>query len=219
MKIKWIGQSGFIIDDLMIDPWLKKYESFGIDAPYKLKKEDKDIKIIIITHAHEDHFLGAWEFAKEVDATVAGTPETIGPAMAQGITKLEMMNIGGPIDTNGWKINLVHAFHTGNPTGAILKKGGLTIYHAGDTGLFGDMKMIGELFKPDVAILPIGGRFTMDEEQAAIAAKWLGAKTVLPMHYNTFPMIEADSKKFKELVEKTTDSKVIILAVGEETNI
>jgi len=218
MKIKWIGHSGFIIDDLMIDPWLKKYEAMGLDAPYKLKEEDKDIKIIVITHAHEDHFLGAWDFAKEKNIVVAGTPETVGPAMAQGIN-VEMMNIGGLVQTQGWKVNLVHAFHTGNPTGAIMKKDGLVIYHAGDTGLFSDMKMIGEIFKPDVAILPIGGRFTMDEEQAAIAAKWIGAKTIIPMHYNTFPMVVADPKKFKELVEKTTDSKVIILEVGEETNI
>ena len=218
MKIKWIGHSGFIIDDLMIDPWLIKYEAFGVDAPYKLKEEDKNITTIVITHSHEDHLLGVFDFAKEVDATIVGTPETVGPGAGQGC-KAQMLNIGGPISVNGWEIRLVQAFHTGNPTGAILKKDGLTIYHAGDTGLFSDMKMIGELFKPDIAILPIGGRFTMDEKDAALASKWIGAKKVIPAHYNTFPLITADPKKFEELVLKESGAKTLIFSVGEEKEI
>jgi L-ascorbate metabolism protein UlaG (beta-lactamase superfamily) len=212
MKLKWLGHAGFKIDDLMIDPWMK--EALGLKPSYNFKEEDKEVKLAVITHNHDDHFAGIFEVAKEKDIILVSTPETVMPAMQQGI-KAEMMNIGGPITVAGWKITLVLAFHTGGATGAILEKNGTVIYHAGDTGLFGDMKLIGEIYKPDVALLPIGGRFTMDEEQAAKAAEFLGAKKVIPMHYNTFPMILADPEKFKKL----TKAEVIIMKVGEEIEI
>jgi L-ascorbate metabolism protein UlaG (beta-lactamase superfamily) len=218
MKVKWLGHAGFKIEDAMIDPWVDRLEAFGMDAPYKLKEEDKEIKLIVITHGHDDHSAGAWNLAKETDATLAGTSENIGQGMAMGI-KSEMMNIGGPVHTAGWKVRLVQAFHTGNPTGAILEKDGLVIYHAGDTGIFGDMKMIGELFKPDIALLPIGGRFTMDVDDAVKAAELIGAKHIIPMHFNTFPMIQADPHHFKKLVEEKTKSKVHILQIGQEIDL
>ncbi|MFH1174427.1 MAG: metal-dependent hydrolase [archaeon] len=219
MDIKFLGHAGFIVEDVLIDPWLERMESFGLDAPYTLTKEDKArIKIIIITHGHEDHMLGAINLAKEIHATMVGMGENIGEAMVQGI-HVEVLNIGGPIDVHGWKIQFVPAFHSGNAAGVVLSKNGKTTYHAGDTGLFSDMKLIGELHELDVALLPIGGRFTMDGVQAAKAAAYLNAKHVIPMHYNTFPLITADPEAFKALVEKNTSSKVKLLHIGETVSL
>ena len=215
MKIKWLGHSGFKIDKIMVDPWTERIESMGVDAPYKLKKEDENIDAIVITHGHEDHYMGAWNLAKKTKATVVGTGETIMPAMSMGL-KCEMMNIGGSVNAGGWKITLVYAAHTGNATGVILEKDDWVIYHAGDTGLFGDMEFIGKHYKPCIAILPIGGRFTMDVSEATTAAQLLGAKYVIPMHYNTFPMITANPAEFKKNVEAHKKSEVRVMKVGEE---
>jgi L-ascorbate metabolism protein UlaG (beta-lactamase superfamily) len=215
MKIKWLGHAGFKIDNIMIDPWIERIDSLQMDAPYTLKDEDRLIKGIVITHNHEDHFTGSWNLAKEQDATVIGTPESVMPAAMLGI-KNEMMNMGGPLHVAGWNVRLVPAMHTGFPTGVILEKNGMVVYHSGDTGLFGDMKLIGQLYKPDIALLPIGGRFTMNEDDAAIAAEMIGAKHVIPMHYNTFPLINADPQHFKKLVESKGKSKVHVLSIGQE---
>ena len=218
MHLKWLGHAGFKIGDLLVDPWVERLEAFGMEAPHTWTDIDKDAKVIVVTHGHEDHFVGAFALAKERNMTVMGTGESIGPAMAMGV-KSEMMNMGGPVEAHGWKVTLVPAWHTGNATGAILQKDGKTIYHTGDTCIFGDMKLIGEMYHPDVVLLPIGGRFTMDITQAVLAAKMIGAKLVIPMHYNTFPMVQADAQAFKKQVESTTGSKVKVLAIGEETTI
>jgi L-ascorbate metabolism protein UlaG (beta-lactamase superfamily) len=119
---------------------------------------------------------------------------------------------------------LVQAFHTntapdgtavGQAAGYIVDIGGTTIYHAGDTCLFGDMKLIAERTPPDVALLPIGGHYTMDRHDAATAADLIGAPTVIPMHYNTFPAIEADAEAFRADVESKTSSTVVILLPGD----
>ncbi|MBW2967139.1 metal-dependent hydrolase [Candidatus Woesearchaeota archaeon] len=215
MKIKYLGHASFKIGDLLVDPWLEEVKEMGLTAPHKWTAEDKDAKVMVITHDHPDHLQGAFDLAKKNKMTVAGLLDTVMPAMQQGVNT-ELMNVGGPVETGGWKIALVPAIHSGNATGAILKKGKLTVYHAGDTALFSDMKLIGRIYKPDVAILPIGGRFTMDEFQASIAAQYIGADIVIPMHYNTFPLIQADPHKFRQMVEDQTKSKVRIMDVGEE---
>ncbi len=213
MKIKWLGHAGFKLDNLLVDPWIGEIPAWHIKPNYELSEEDKKCSVIAVTHDHPDHQQGSAEIAKQSGATVVGMFESVLPAIKEG-AKAELMNCGGPVEVNGWKIALTPAFHTGAAAGMIFKKDGKTIYHAGDTCLFSDMKLIKELYRPEIALLPIGGRFTMDEYQAAKAVEYLGVKKVIPMHYNTFPLIEADPGKFKELVSGNVE--VIILNPGEE---
>ncbi len=102
----------------------------------------------------------------------------------------------------------------GEAAGVVIRMDGVTVYHAGDTALFSDMKLIGELYHPDVALLPIGGRFTMDSAAAMMAAAYIGAPMVIPIHYNTWPAIEQDADAFKEAVDRTTDMQVMVLPPG-----
>ncbi|MFT4249987.1 MAG: metal-dependent hydrolase [Candidatus Woesearchaeota archaeon] len=202
MEIEFLGHAGFRINNVLIDPWIKKFPVQTIP------------QAIIITHDHFDHHEGAFEFANKHNIPVIGTPETIKPAKKQ-----IGMNIGGPSTNAGFEISFVQALHTANPTGAILKQEGKTVYHTGDTGLFSDMKLIGELHKPDVMLVCVGGNFTMDIYQAAQAVAFVKPRIVIPMHYDTFPTIQADTQAFKQLVEKTTDAQVQIMRVGDVTTV
>ncbi len=203
MKIKFLGHSAFLIDDLLIDPFIK-------DNPIcPVKIEDIKCKIICITHDHWDHIGDSFEIAKNNDATLVGVSDTVKKAEEVGI-KTEHMNIGGMVKLGDWEIILVPATHSGNPSGFILKKD-KTVYHAGDTGLFMDMMLIGG-YNIDVALLPIGGRYTMDIEQAVEACKLLKCKKAIPMHYNTWEVIKANPEEFK----KKAPCEVIILKPGEE---
>ncbi len=221
MKIKWLGHAGFRIDDLIVDPWTMEIPGFGLKNNYALSAEDKEgIKVVCSTHRHEDHFLGGFEIAKETGAVFVAGMELATEAMQAGC-KVEFMNIGGTIETSGWKISMVPALHSAstNPSGFVFQKDGKTIYHAGDTGLSKEMEFTGKHFSIDVALLPIGGRFTMDAKEAVKAVKILKPKIVVPMHYNTFPMISADANAFKKAVEKETSAKATVLSPGEETEI
>lgn len=202
MKIKFLGHSAFLIDDLLIDPYIKE------NPVCTVKVEDIKCKIICITHDHQDHLGDAFEIAKNNNAIIVGIFDIVRKAEEQGL-KTELMNIGGPLKVGDWLIRLVPATHSGNPVGFVLKKN-KTIYHAGDTGLFMDMMLIGE-YKIDIALLPIGGRYTMDIEQAVEACKLLKCKTAIPMHYNTWDFIKADPEEFK----KKTSCEVVILKPGE----
>jgi len=141
------------------------------------------------------------------------------------------MNIGGTIVLDGVSFTMTPALHSGwieeagiaagggAAAGFVIRMDGTAVYHAGDTGLFSDMKLIGELYRPDVALLPIGGRYTMGPEEAMMAAQFIGAKTIIPIHYNTWKKIEQDPVPFKTAIERTTDMKVRILRPGETMEI
>ena len=202
MEIQFIGHAGFRIDNVLIDPWVNQF------------KIDSTPDAIILTHEHFDHHDGAFDLANKEDIPVIGTPETIEPAKNQ-----VGMNIGGPATHAGFDISFVQAFHTGNPTGVVLKKDNHSIYHTGDTGLFSDMKLIAELHKPDVMLVCVGGNFTMDIHQAAKAVEYVQPKIVIPMHYDTFEQIEADVEEFKKIVEANTDAEVRILKPSETTGV
>jgi L-ascorbate metabolism protein UlaG (beta-lactamase superfamily) len=143
----------------------------------------------------------------------------------------EGMNIGGTIETGGITVTMTHALHSsriddpagagsaGTAVGFVVRMDGICVYHAGDTGLFSDMKLIGELYHPDVAFLPIGGRYTMGTREAMMAAQFIGAKTVVPIHYDTWEKIAADAKGFKTAIERTTDLSVVLLRPGESMEI
>ena len=217
MKITYLGHAGIKLEIghkvIIIDPFLtgNPKAPFGPEA---IERAD----IVIVTHDHGDHLGDALEIAKRTNAVFVSQHELAVMAAEKGIQRTEGMNIGGPISVDGVKIALTPAWHTaqlGDPTGAVVQYQGFSVYHAGDTGLFLDMQLIGELYKPDVAFLPIGGRYTMGVFQAAKAVEFIKPDTVIPIHYNTFPIIEADSEEFKKLVGDKAN--VIILEPGKTT--
>lgn len=189
-----------------------------------LKASDVKVDYILLTHGHGDHVGDTLQLAKNNDALVVGSAEIATYFAWQGV-RTHGMNIGGAYEFDFGKVKYTQAFHSssiesdgnrlvylGMPMGILLTIEGKTIYHAGDTGLFSDMKLIGERNKIDVAFLPIGDNFTMGPEDAAVAAEWLGAKMVVPIHYNTFPVIKQDPYSF---IKMLPEGKGKVLEVGE----
>ncbi len=172
----------------------------GLKNSYAWTAEDRKANILCLSHSHDDHHLGCEELAKENNAKIVAGFE-LGLQYASKGLNVEMMNIGGRIKINDWSIFMTKAFHSGNPNGFILQKESKTFYHAGDTSFFSGMKNLGEKFAIDVAFLPIGDRFTMGIDEAVHAAKALHPKTVIPIHYDTFPMIQANANEFKSKIE------------------
>ena len=225
--IKWLGHAGFQIASekgtvIVIDPWLTDNPL----APCKAEDIEK-ADLVLVTHDHFDHVADAARIVKATGATLVGMPETVGRLKAEeGVPDSQIvfgtgMNIGGTISSLGVQITMTQAFHssqTGNPAGYIVKlEDGYTVYHAGDTGIFSSMKLLGDLFKINLALLPIGSVFTMDPVQASVAAKLLEAKAVIPMHYKTFPILEQDASSFVEIMKKEApDIQVVILDPGQE---
>lgn len=224
MKLKWLGHSCFIIegsDRIIIDPFITGNPL----AP--VKAEEIDVDIVAITHGHGDHLGDGIQIAKRCGATMVAIHEIAQYAAGKGV-KAEGINMGGGVKVGDTEIIMTPAWHSSgldetnfaistSPAGLIIKSD-KTIYHAGDTCLFYDMKLIGELYNPDVALLPIGGRYTMDARQAAMAAEWIKAGIAIPMHYNTFDVIREEPGKFKKLAEEK-GIKVLILEPGEEVEI
>ncbi|MDI9644203.1 MAG: metal-dependent hydrolase [Candidatus Verstraetearchaeota archaeon] len=215
MRIRYLGHAGFqvVIDEvkILVDPFITRNPSTKL----RLDEIDKS-DIVAVTHNHFDHFGDSIELAKRDSACFVGIYDTVEIAESNGVENTEAMNIGGTCVVRGIKVSCVPAIHTGNPCGLVFSGHEGTIYHAGDTGLFSDMRLIGELFKPDVAMLPIGGKFTMGSQEAAIAAELVRPKAVIPMHYNTFESIRQDPTLFAELLRsRRTDIKVIIMREGE----
>jgi Predicted Zn-dependent hydrolases of the beta-lactamase fold len=219
VKVTFLGHAAFMIEGskvVLIDPFI----TGNPKSPLKGVEDIKRADVVIVTHDHGDHgFDDAVEICKKTGAYFVSQYELV---VKSGLDRVEPMNIGGFVNVGGMGVEVAFtpAFHTaglGDPTGVIVKIDGKTIYHAGDTGLFYDMKLIGELYRPDIAILPIGSRFTMDVLQAAKAVEFISPKYVIPMHYNTFDLIKADPKEFERLVGDK--AKVIILNPGESFEI
>jgi L-ascorbate metabolism protein UlaG (beta-lactamase superfamily) len=147
------------------------------------------------------------------------TVELTDYAEENGLKKIAGLNIGGSVEIKGVKVSVVQAFHTasrGAPTGVMIEGEGKTVYDAGDTGLFGDMRLLGEFYKPDLALIPIGGYYTMGAREASEAVKLLNPKAVIPMHYKTFPVLAQSADEFVKYVrEKTPKVKVVVLKPGE----
>ena len=228
--IRWFGHSAFEILDgdirILIDPWLSNPLSPVKPSDYREKPD-----LIVLTHGHDDHIGDAVELLRRFPevklAAIFELALHIQSRLGErgGEDRFIGGNIGGPmrIPGLGEKVALTPAVHSspiGAPTGALIFTRDGVVYHAGDTGLFAEMALIGELYRPLVALLPIGGHFTMDALQAAKAVELLKPKYVIPMHYNTFPVIQADPEEFKKLVEqRAPETKVVILKPGESVEL
>jgi L-ascorbate metabolism protein UlaG (beta-lactamase superfamily) len=223
MQINFIGHATFELVDgdnrILIDPFLAPNNPAA-----KVSGDDVEPTHILITHGHQDHLADAVAVAKRTGAPCIAITELAGWLGEQGIEDVTDPNLGGTVTTDWGSVKIVPAWHTsttpdgtviGTAAGLIVKIGGRTIYHLGDTCLFGDLKLIGTRHDIDVALVPIGGHYTMDREDAAYACELLGASTVIPCHYNTFPAIATDAEAFKADVEQTTSSKVVVLEPGE----
>ncbi len=203
IELTFLGHSGFVVSGgshaVAIDPFLT-------GNPLAVTKP-QDVKCghIALSHGHADHIGDTVAIAKMNGAQVFAAFEICNYLGEHGIEKAQPMNPGGKVMTDFGFIALTQAFHSssfedrymGMPCGVILNIGGVTIYHCGDTGLFSDMKLIGEIYKPDIAMIPIGDRFTMGPELAARAAEFIKPKVAIPIHYNTWPPIEQDPASFK----------------------
>ncbi len=226
VRIRWFGHSGFSIRDgktVLVDPWFE-------GNPKAQGKADSvpEADLLLITHDHYDHASDALAVAKKTGALVVAIFELSGELKRKGVPEGQLlhggggMNVGGTVMVKGFEITMTEARHScglGAPVGYVLKTpSGLTIYHSGDTGIFAGMTLIGELHDIDVAILPIGSVFTMDYRQAAKACSLLRAKSVVPMHYGTFPILEPNADRFvAELGKVSPGTRPIVLAPGEET--
>lgn len=209
MKMTWLGHSGFRIETgdsvLLIDPFITGNSKFQGSADHAIE----GCTHIILTHGHDDHVGDTVEIAKRTGAEVIAVFELAMYLSGKGVENVNPGNPGGTIAGNGFDVTFTKAFHSsstivdgtpvylGNPCGIILRAEGKTIYHMGDTEIFGDMALVQEFFQPDVGCVPIGDRFTMGAKQAAIACKrYFKFKTIIPIHYGTFPIIDQDASKF-----------------------
>jgi L-ascorbate metabolism protein UlaG (beta-lactamase superfamily) len=215
ITLTFLGHAGFLLDDgkhkVAVDPFLTG------NPVATLKPEEVRCQSIVLTHGHGDHVGDTVSIAKANGATVYAANEIAEYLSEQGC-KAEPGNPGGKIAADfGW-VAFTQAFHSssyegrymGMPCGVIVRLGGQTVYHCGDTGLFSDMKLIGELYRPDIALIPIGDRFTMGPELATKAAEWIMPKVAVPMHYGTWPLLVPDASGF------TPDGmEVKVMEVGE----
>lgn len=220
LNYTYYGHACFLLDDgncrILADPFLTGNPKAAIEA--------KDVKCdyIIVSHAHGDHLGDTADIAKRNGATVVAIPEVIGLCNEQAGTELKShgMNLGGSVKFSFGKIRMTLALHSSGVAGGIacgfvIQMDGKTIYFAGDTALFHDMKLIGRKDSIDYALLPIGDNYTMGLEDAALAAQWLNTAHVIPIHYDTWPVIEQDVKKYQELTESSTRAHVHIVHPGE----
>jgi len=212
IEITWLGHSAVRIQGsktIYVDPFLTGNPKASIAAD-KIKAAD----IIVVTHHHGDHLGDTFAIAKRTGAVLVAIHEVAVEAQAGGL-EAEGMNVGGTVEIRGVKIHMVPAVHSaekGNAAGVVIEMDGKRLYHAGDTGLTSDLKIIGEFFHPDLSFLPIGDRYTMGPISAAKAVEYVQTKKVIPIHYGTFPILYGDPENFKKLVG--SKAEVIILKPG-----
>jgi L-ascorbate metabolism protein UlaG (beta-lactamase superfamily) len=221
VDIRFLGHACFELSAgdsrVLIDPFLSG------NPKAAAKPDEVEPTHILLTHGHVDHVLDAAEIAKRTGAACVALVETANWLGKQGVENVSDPNLGGTVEFDwGW-VKLVQAFHSSETpdgtvtyaSGLVVNIGGTTVYHLGDTCLFGDLRLIARRTPVDVALIPIGGHYTMDRHDAVVAAELIGPDTVIPCHYNTFPPIETDAHAFKSDVESKTSSKVVVLDPGE----
>jgi L-ascorbate metabolism protein UlaG (beta-lactamase superfamily) len=209
MEIKWFGHSNFELFSNDTRIWIDPFFTGNPFAGDWKKNTSPDL--LLITHDHADHFGDALNILENSSAKVLAIADICYDLPAQGVSTDKIlfggngMNIGGTVEFNGFKITMTHALHScklGVATGYVIQDPkGFTVYHAGDTGIFGDMCLLAERFNIDVALLPIGGHFTMDAIDAAKACEYLEASSVIPMHYATFPVLAQNTIEFQDALK------------------
>jgi L-ascorbate metabolism protein UlaG (beta-lactamase superfamily) len=223
MEIRFCGHACFELTEgdavVLVDPFLAPDNPAATVTAAEVEPTH-----ILLTHGHRDHVGDAVAIATRSGAHCIAITELARWLTGQGVEDVTGPNLGGTASFEWGSVKVVPAWHTntapdgtaiGPAAGLIIELGGATVYHLGDTTLFGDMRLIGERHSPAVALVPIGGHFTMDRHDAAVACELIGAPTVIPCHYDTFPAIETDAEAFKSEVEAATDSNVVLLAPGE----
>lgn len=230
VKVTWLGHSTFVIETpsnkrLIIDPWLETNPSCPDDM-----KDPGPLDAILVTHGHGDHFADVVDLAKSTGATIVAMVEIAGWLEYKGLdaSKLVGMNKGGTAEVAGCRVHMTHAIHSssiqddnkmiygGEPVGFVIEiENGYKIYHSGDTALMSDMDIIGRMLEPDLALLCIGDHFTMGPRSAAEAIRMLGVKTVVGMHYGTFPVLTGTPEQLRQEAKDIDGLEVIELEPGQ----
>jgi L-ascorbate metabolism protein UlaG (beta-lactamase superfamily) len=220
MDIRFLGHACFTLSDgdttLLIDPFLTGNPKAAISA------DEVAATTVLLSHGHGDHYGDIVDIAKRTGATAVAITEIAGELGGEGLDVRDC-NLGGTATFDWGTVKLVPAWHTSTtpkgtvstPAGLVINFAGQVVYHLGDTALFSDLSLVGRRQPIDIALMCIGGHYTMDRHDAVEAANLIGAKTVIPCHYNTFPALETDAQAFKAEVESGTSSKVVVLEPGE----
>ena len=227
LSITWLGHATFLLQSpggkrILFDPWVTGNPS-SPDSAKRLGALD----LMLITHGHGDHSGDAVAIGRSSGAQIVAPYELSVWLQQKGLKHVTGMNPGGTLKALGLSITMVPAVHSssveedgriiylGVATGYVVSfEDGLTIYFAGDTSIFGDMRLIGEMYQPSIAFLPIGDRFTMGPDSAALCAKWMGVKQVVPMHYGTFPLLTGTPEQLEQHLAGS-GIEVLKLAPGE----
>jgi L-ascorbate metabolism protein UlaG (beta-lactamase superfamily) len=227
-KLTWLGHSTLRITTpsgkvIVIDPWVQTNPM----CPESLKKFER-LETMLITHGHFDHIADAVALGKQFKPQIVAIFETCAWLESKGVSNTNGMNKGGTQRVGEIEVTMVNAIHScgiqdgdkivygGEACGYIIRlPGGLTIYHAGDTAVFGDMKLIGELYSPDLALLPIGGHFTMGPREAAMAVRLLGVRQVVPMHFGTFPALVGRPEELRQMTQDISGLEIHALKPGD----
>ena len=213
IKLTWLGHATFRIETpagktILVDPWV-----MGNPMCPEKEKDVKNVDVMLCTHGHFDHIGDAVEIAKKHNPIVVAIPELGHWLEKKGVKQVSSMNKGGTQKVGDIKVTMVHADHScgitdgdqivygGEACGYVIEfSNGFKIYHAGDTNVFGDMAIIRDLYAPDIAMIPIGDHYTMSPREAAYACNLLKAKTVIPMHFGTFPVLTGKPGDLQKLV-------------------
>ncbi|RKQ91660.1 L-ascorbate metabolism protein UlaG (beta-lactamase superfamily) [Solirubrobacter pauli] len=220
--VRWLGHSAFHLSgggaDVLVDPWLTGNPKAAATA------DELPADVILLTHGHGDHLGDTVDIAKRTGATVLAIVELAAEIEAAGVADVRNPNLGGTVQFDwGW-VKLVPAWHTAvspsgtahMPAGLLIHYGGHLIYHLGDTALFSDLKLVARRGdKVDLALVPIGGHFTMDRFDAVTAVELISPAQVIPIHYGTFPPVETDAQAFKHDVQDAGFSQVYVLEPGD----